>query len=201
MSNQKISNGEEFNEAASNDMTESYKDGANAFRKFVRRPERYKNEEHVLRIKLEGKFGGWRLREDVYQAFLGTGVKDFLFINDVNVLGRENNDVERDNWLVDCFAVGSVADWIDDQDVTQGDIIEGKFKFAYELVKNGANTRGVAEAHDSEIANLILLEGYKKLSSDDMQDEDDSKTTLEAENDFSELLNGLLQSIKNEREI
>ena len=171
MNNTVENNREEHKPEAMEGSVESYKDGANAFRKFVRRPGRYKNDEHVLRVKLEGKFGGWRLREDISKAFLGTDTRDFLFMNDVNVLGAKNNDVERDNWLVDCFAEGAVADWIDDQDVTQGDIIEGMFKFAYELVKNGAGTKGVEAAHDSCFANLILLKGYKKINSEDMKDE------------------------------
>lgn len=150
------------NQSSGEDKSNAYIEGAKIFRKFVRRPERYKNQEAILRVRFDGQYGGWRLRDDVYKAFgFEPGVA--VFLNDLYTLGT-NVDIDESVWVLDCFADGEAADWLDDNEVTSGTIFEGKFRFAYEMVKDGAGTARTSYAVDAKIANLILLEGLRVIS-------------------------------------
>ena len=146
------------------DDSNAYIEGAKIFRKFVRRPERYKNQETILRVRFDGQYGGWRIRNDIYKAF-GFEPGEAIFLNDLYTLGT-NVDIDDDVWKVDCFADGEAADWLDDNDITSGTIFEGKFRFAYEMVKDSAGTARTMYAFDAKIANLILLEGLRVISRD-----------------------------------
>ena len=46
-----------------------YKFGAEMFRKFIKRPLHYRNTETVLRVRFDGLYSGWKIREDVFEAF------------------------------------------------------------------------------------------------------------------------------------
>lgn len=152
------------NQVGGEDSLNAYIEGAKLFRKFVRRPERYKNQEAILRVRFDGQYGGWRLRDDVYRAFgFEPGVA--VFLNDLYTLGT-NVDIDENVWMLDCFADGVAADWLDDNEVTSGTIFEGKFRFAYEMVKDGAGSARTTYAVDAKIANLILLEGLRVISRD-----------------------------------
>ena len=152
------------NQIGGEDSLNAYIEGAKIFRKFVRRPERYKNQEAILRVRFDGQYGGWRLRDEVYRAF-GFEAGVAVFLNDLYTLGT-NVDIDETVWMLDCFADGEAADWLDDNEVTSGTIFEGKFRFAYEMVKDGAGTVRTNYAVDAKIANLILLEGLRVISRD-----------------------------------
>lgn len=141
---------------------EKYVEGAKLFSRFVKRPERYKNIETTLRVRMDGLYGGWRLRDEVCEAF-GFVPGDTLFLNNIFVIGAPV-DVDNDIWYVDCLAKDRAADWLDDNAITTGTVFEGRFKLAYELVEKGAGTRGSIGAVDAKIANLILVEGIKIIS-------------------------------------
>lgn len=143
---------------------QSYIEGAKLFRRFVTRPATYQDTEAILRVRFDGQYGGWRLRDEVAKAF-GFEPGTFLFLNDVFTLGIKPS-VEHEIWCVDCFASDKAADWLEDNDVDQGTIFEGRFKFVYKTVENGAGIRGVNKAVDAKIANLILLEGVSVISRD-----------------------------------
>ena len=136
---------------------ENYKLGAELFRKFIKRPLHYRNAEAILRVRFDGLYSGWRIREAVFEAF-GFVPGDTLFLNDINVIGCDFIDVKQNEWLLDCFANSGAADWIDSNDIKPGMVFEGKFKFVYEMVKDGAGSMA-GDFHDSMIANLVLLEG------------------------------------------
>lgn len=140
-----------------------YLEGAKIFAKFVKRPEKYKNSECILRVRMDGRYGGWRLRDEVFLGF-GFVPGDALFLNDIFVTGYPNIDVDENIWYVDCFASEEAADWLDNNSVTTGTLFEGKFKLVYELVEKGGGTRGTIGAVDTKIANIVLLKGIKVIS-------------------------------------
>lgn len=146
------------------DDSNAYIEGAKLFRKFVKRPAKYKNQEAILRVRFDGKYGGWRLRDDIYKAF-GFRPGYALYLNSLYTLGV-NPDVDDDVWMVDGFADEEAADWLDDNEVTQGTIFEGRFKLAYEMVKDAAGTARTMYAVDACIANMILIEGMRVISRD-----------------------------------
>lgn len=141
---------------------DSYIEGAKLFRKFVMRPARYRNTEAALRVRFDGEYGGWRLRDELVRAF-GFEPGSVLFMNDVFTLGIKPN-VENDTWVVDCIADGEAADWLEDNEVESGTIFEGVFRFAYEQVENAAGIRGLSSAVDAYIAKLVLVKGIDIIS-------------------------------------
>ena len=70
------------------------------------------------------------------------------------------------NWVVDCFAIDSAADWLEENEIESGTIFEAKLRFAYKTVENGEGIRGLDRAIDAKIANLIMIEGISVISRD-----------------------------------
>lgn len=136
-----------------------YKDGAVTYRRFVLLPERYKDRDAVLRIRFDGKFGTWLVREALFDAF-GLNRGDTLFCNDVSVLGVDFSDIDDDATTIDMFAEGKCADWILDNNITLGSIIEAKFRLAYEFVQ-GDKRSGYKKAV------LIMKEGLSVIGKDE----------------------------------
>lgn len=134
--------------------------GASQFRDFVRRPARHKGELITLRVRMDGLFGGWRLRDEQVSSF-GMKPGDVLYLNDLWVLGYDDIDVETLNWSMDCLAQGDAAEWLDSNNVTKGSVFEGQFMTAYERISN-ATSRGVNET-DAWIAKLILVKGISVI--------------------------------------
>lgn len=137
--------------------SEDYIHGAKTYRKFVRRPERFKNTEVTLRVRMNGMYSGWQLKDELFMAY-GMRSGDALYLNKLWVLGMDNIDVEDNLWEIDCFAQDEAADWLDENGVTQGTVFDGVFRLAYELIPKIAS-RGVYESVDAKIAKLILVKG------------------------------------------
>lgn len=142
-----------------------YSAGANLYKKFVKRPVHYKGQDAVLRVRMDGKFGDARLREALYEAF-GMPIGDAIYLNDLFVLGT-SIDVSYDGWLIDAFAEGNAADWLDENNVTTGTVFEAKFRFAYEIVKKGGAARGELP-HDAYQAKLIMLKGIRVIETESL---------------------------------
>lgn len=142
---------------------EEYIIGAKLFKRFILLPERYKGKEAVLRVRMDGGFSGWRLRDEMFEAFqVKNG--DAILCNDATVFGIDLSDIEEKARTIDFFAEGKHADWILDNEITNGIIFEGKFRFLYELVPD-AVPRSSGDV-DAKIAMLLLLEGIRVIGLD-----------------------------------
>ena len=147
----------EKNAAQSNEVAlADYIAGAKLFRRFALLPQRYSGREVVLRIRMDGQFGTWKMRDEFFTAF-GFDPGDTLFGNDATVIGINMDDLDERARTIDFFAGSENADWILDNEITTGTIFEGKFKFAYEQVE-GDVSRSYGDTAAS-IAALILIEG------------------------------------------
>ena len=147
----------EKNAAQSNEVAlADYIAGAKLFRRFALLPQRYSGREVVLRIRMDGQFGTWKMRDEFFTAF-GFDPGDTLFGNDASVIGINMDDLDERARTIDFFAGSENADWILDNEITTGTIFEGKFKFAYEQVED-AVSRSYGDTAAS-IAALILIEG------------------------------------------
>ena len=147
----------EKNAAQSNEVAlADYIAGAKLFRRFALLPQRYSGREVVLRIRMDGQFGTWKMRDEFFTAF-GLDPGDTLFGNDATVIGINMDDLDERARTIDFFAGSENADWILDNEITTGNIFEGKFKFAYEQVE-GVVSRSYGDTAAS-IAALILIEG------------------------------------------
>lgn len=139
---------------------DEYIKGARLYRNFVRRPERYKESLMTLRVRMDGKYGGWMIKDDLFEVFdMPKG--DALYLNDLWVLGLNNIDVDVSAWQIDCFATGDAADWLDNNEITQGTVFEGKFLTKYKRVPKIAGRGRGNEPEDATIARLILVEGIR----------------------------------------
>lgn len=147
----------EKNAAQSNEVAlADYIAGAKLFRRFALLPQRYSGREVLLRIRMDGQFGTWKMRDEFFTAF-GFDPGDTLFGNDATVIGINMDDLDERARTIDFFAGSENADWILDNEITTGTIFEGKFKFAYEQVE-GVVSRSYGDTAAS-IAALILIEG------------------------------------------
>lgn len=147
----------EKNAAQSNEVAlADYIAGAELFRRFALLPQRYSGREVVLRIRMDGQFGTWKMRDEFFTAF-GFDPGDTLFGNDATVIGINMDDLDERARTIDFFAGSENADWILDNEITTGTIFEGKFKFAYEQVE-GVVSRSYGDTA-AGIAALILIEG------------------------------------------
>lgn len=130
--------------------------GAKLFRRFALLPKRYSGREVVLRIRMDGQFGTWKMKDEFFTAF-GFDSGDTLFGNNATVIGINMNDLDERARTIDFFAGSENADWILDNEITTGTIFEGKFKFAYEQV-DGVVSRSYGDIA-ANVAALILIEG------------------------------------------
>ena len=147
----------EKNAAQSNEVAlADYIAGAKLFRRFALLPQRYSGREVVLRIRMDGQFGTWKMRDEFFTAF-GFDPGDTLFGNDATVIGINMDDLDERARTIDFFAGSENADWILDNEITTGTIFEGKFKFAYEQVE-GVVSRSYGDTAAS-FAALILIVG------------------------------------------
>ena len=138
---------------------EAYIVGAKIYRKFLLVPERLKNSEIFLRVRMDGLFANSFLRrKELFDAY-GLLKGDTVIAENVIPIGVDFDDINDEAAYVDLYAEGKNADWLIDNGVTTGVIFEGKFRLAYEFVEKVAKD----EAHDdyisSQIPALILVEG------------------------------------------
>ena len=107
---------------------EEFVAGAKLFKRFILLPERYKGKEAILRIKMDGGFSGWRLRDAMFDAFhVKNG--DSILGNDATIIGIDFSDIDEKARIIDFFAEGKNADWLLDNGITNGMIFEGRFRF------------------------------------------------------------------------
>ena len=141
----------------------NYTNGAKLFKRFLLLPERYKGQEVVLRIRMDGEFSTWKRKEEFFSSF---NVKpgDTILGNDASVIGVDMEDIDESEQSIDYYAEGKNADWILNNGVTTGTIFEGKFRLAYETVKGISQRNGES---DFKIAALILLEGSSIIAQAD----------------------------------
>lgn len=133
--------------------SEDYVTGAHLFKRFILLPQRHKGKEAILRISMHGGYNGWRLRDEMFEAFhIKNG--DAILGNDAVIIGVDMSDLSESLQTIDFFAEGKNADWLLDNGVTNDTVFEGKFRFLYE----GVEQRSGATA---KIATLLLLEGHR----------------------------------------
>lgn len=74
--------------------------GAKLFRRFALLPKRYSGREVVLRIRMDGQFGTWKMKDESFTAF-GFDSGDTLFGNDATVIGINMNDLDERDRTID----------------------------------------------------------------------------------------------------
>lgn len=135
--------------------------GGKDFEVFWLRPIKMANAEATIRMQINTRWGGWKLKEGLVNS-LGLQVGDTINA-EISVLKRPGLIDDADD--VDLFASGVGADWLLDNNVGSGSIIDAKVKFVYAPAPVGG-----IEGREIRKLSLVLIEGYnivKERSTDD----------------------------------
>lgn len=138
---------------------EELRRGAELFERFWLQPARYMDCEVKLRLRLNKKFGGWKVKDELVEE-LGLQVGDCINTEVSVKLGPSIIDDDGDT---DLFADGEAAEWLvnsvlndpDNKGQVEGRVIDCLVKFSY--------CRAPVGPKDKEInkVTLILIKGLK----------------------------------------
>lgn len=144
---------------------EDYLVGAATYRNFILMPGEYCNQTVKLRVRLDGTFGSWRLKEELFEAY-GLPIGRALYLNDLFVIGADYSNIGEEAKHIDAFAVGDAAKWILENSITRGSVFEGYFKLEWKYVRNIAGKSKIqVGASNAYIAKLILSDAHIELVS------------------------------------
>lgn len=177
----------ENQEAKSNDavIDPALYDGAEIFERFWLQPNRYCNQEIKVRLKLNKKFGGWKLKDDLIHS-LNLKVGDCICTEVSVMLGPGIIDDDGDT---DLFADGENAAWLVEtvlhngvkDTVVEGCTIDCIVKLVFGQAPVGPNYKSVSKI------TLVLVKGLGFVG----YSEDKEKKTGMRDNIFSKLLSSM----------
>ena len=176
------------------DDADSYMDGAKLYKKFLMMPGKFRGNTVRLRVRFDGHFGSWHLKEELYEAF-SIPIGEAVFFNDLFVLGVDFSDMGDEAKHIDCFAVGAAAEWILDNNITKGSVFEGDFTMDWQLAKNVAGKAKLQfGASDAYVCKLILKGSNLHLVShgNNSRNDDGNSSRMSSQGDILRLLGGLL---------
>lgn len=139
---------------------EILRDGANKFERFWLRPQRMAGKMIPIRLRINKKFGGWKVKDELIRA-VGLTVGDCI-TTEVSV--QLGNNIIDDDGDTDLFADGDGADWILDQ-ITNAGVVEGCIldcfvRLNYCRAPVGSNNKMVNNA------SLVFVSGIKYVGVD-----------------------------------
>lgn len=131
--------------------------GGELFEMFWLRPKLYKDQTTVIRLRINKKWGGWKLKDELVDMLglevgntISTEVTPFFITGKID-------DVDD----MDLFASDAGADWLLENDVKIGTIIDCRVRFSYCKAPVGANGKDINKA------SLIFEEGLNVVGIDD----------------------------------
>lgn len=129
---------------------------ARLFEEFWLRPKRYEGRTVPLRIRINSKWGGWKLKDELVTS-LGLEVGDTISTEVTPYFMTGIIDEKNDT---DMFASGDGADWLLKNDVTVGTVIDCEVQFAYTKAPVGPNGKEVFKV------SLIFKRGLAVVDQD-----------------------------------
>lgn len=133
------------------------KQGADKFEKFWLRPARYIGEVVPLRLRINSKWGGWRVKDELIQA-LGLDVGDTIS-NEVSVF-LSKGIIDDDDDGTDIFASNEGADWLLDNATYPGSIVDCYVRFTYCKAPIGINGKIINKV------SLVFVKGIRLVGYD-----------------------------------
>mgnify|MGYP003300494634 CR=1 FL=1 len=125
--------------------------GAKDFEIFWLRPKKMANKEAILRMQINKKWGGWKLKDGLVES-LSLEVGDTIN-TEVSILNAPGLIEDADD--TDLFASGEGADWLLANDIGFGAIIDAKVKFVYAKAPIGG-----LDGREVWKISLVFVEGY-----------------------------------------
>ncbi|MBE6951725.1 MAG: DUF4062 domain-containing protein [Ruminococcaceae bacterium] len=136
------------------------RDGADKFERFWLRPQRLAGRIVPVRLRINKKFSGWKVKDELIRA-VGCTVGDCI-TTEVSV--QLGNNIIDDNGDTDLFADGDGADWLLDQvansGVVEGCILDCFVRLIYCRAPVGGNNRMVNKA------SLVFVSGIQYVGVD-----------------------------------
>ena len=136
--------------------------GAKEFEIFWLRPKKMNLHETVLRMKINKGWGGWKLKDGLVNS-LGLEVGDTIN-TEVSILNAPGLIDNADD--TDLFASGEGADWLLDNNVGYGSIIDAKVRFVYAQAPVGG-----LDGKEVWKISLVSVEGYNIVKERSIKDE------------------------------
>lgn len=138
------------------------KNNAKAFEMFWLRPRKFDDQEFILQMEITKNWNGWKLKDALVKS-VGLEVGDTIN-TEVRVLNGPGLIDDADD--TDLFADGEGADWLLENEVGRGSIINAKVKFKYSRAPVGGR-----EGREVWKLSLVFVEGYDVVREKKLGDE------------------------------
>lgn len=132
------------------------KKGGEFFEKFWLRPKNYIDKRVAIRLRINKKWGGWKLRDELITS-LGLEVGDTI---STEITPYFTSDIIDDDNDTDLFASGEGADWLLDNHVVTGTIIDCYVRFSYAKVPLGMHGKEIGKI------SLVFEKGIRVVGTD-----------------------------------
>ena len=129
---------------------EELREGAKMYEFFYLRPKKMAEKTAVVRMRINKGWSGWKLKDELVES-LGLEIGDTMN-TEVSVL--EGPGYIENVTDTDLFASGEAADWLFENEIKKGSVIDGRVKFVYSKAPVG----GIG-GREIWKASLVLLEG------------------------------------------
>lgn len=140
---------------------ESVEQGGKLAELFCLRPKLYKDKQVTLRVKINSKWGGWKLRDDLVTG-LGLEIGNTIV---TTVSPLYTNGLSADASNIDFFASGKNIDWLLENKVPAGSVIDCQVRFSYAEVPMGYEQKKILKV------SLIFEKGFNVIIDDSISDE------------------------------
>lgn len=141
----------------SEDVTdEMLKEGAKKYELFWLRPNRFIGEIVPLRLRINTKYGGWKVKDELIRA-VGQEVGDTIS-TEVTIQSRQGLIDDDDD--TDLFASGDGADWLLENAPTPGHVVDCYVRFTYCKAPVGQNGKVINKV------SLVFVKGIKHVTFD-----------------------------------
>ena len=135
---------------------EMLREGAHRFEQFWLRPSKFVGETVPLRIRINKKWGGWKVKDELISA-LGLDVGDTI---STEVTAQLTKDIIDDDDDTDLFATGDGADWLLENAPIPGSIIDCYVRFSYCKAPVGVNNKVINKV------SLVFVKGIRHVDFD-----------------------------------
>ena len=135
---------------------EKLQEGAHKFEQFWLRPTRYAGEIVPVRLRINTKWGGWKLKDELVRS-LGLEVGNTIS-NEVTI--KLTKGIIDDNDDTDLFASDIEADWLLENAMAPGSVIDCFVRFMYDRAPVGENGKMINKL------SLIFVKGIKYVGLD-----------------------------------
>lgn len=135
---------------------EMLRKGAEKFELFWLRPSRFMGEIVPLRLRINTKYGGWKVKDELIRA-VGQEVGDTI---STEVTVKLTKGIIDDTDDTDLFASGDGADWLLENASTPGHVIDCYVRLSYCKAPIGANGKVINKV------SLVFVKGIKYVEFD-----------------------------------